>query len=82
MKRGMSKMLQFHWFRAFLTITLSILGVSNCKKAHFKGNVPNFMKMKKGMSKMLQCHWFRAYLTITLSILGVSTCKKANFKGN
>ena len=41
----MSKMLQFHWFRAFLTITLSILGVSTCKKAHFKGNVPNFMKM-------------------------------------
>ena len=38
-------MLHFDWFRAFLTITLSILGVSNCKKAHFKGNVPNFIKM-------------------------------------
>ena len=45
MKKGASKLLQFYWFRAFLNITLVILGVNTCKKTHFKGNVPYFMKM-------------------------------------
>ena len=86
----MSKMLQFHWFRAFLNITLAILDVDTCKNAHFAGNVSYFMKwntykttlMKKDMSKILQCHWFRAYLTISLSILCIETCKKDHFKEN